>query len=73
MEIKSRATPLFSSEAKPSCYTENENIIAVAEESERLLIINKHELKNHIIMLTEKKDRTLSLKLKGNLLIRGGS
>lgn len=50
MEIGAGNIPLFTSQAKPLCYSQNEQIIAVGEESERILIINKHELKSHFAL-----------------------
>jgi len=50
MEKSTGSTLLFTSKAKPLCYSQGEQMIAVGEESERILIINKHELKSHFAL-----------------------
>jgi hypothetical protein len=47
MEIGEPTIPLFISQAKPLCYSQNEQLIAVGEDSEKIILINKYELKSH--------------------------
>ena len=72
MEPLPKETKLFSSLAQPVLYSQYNNSIAIAHADQRIIFLDT-ELKVSLMMENTLKDKPWSLKMKENIVMRGGS
>lgn len=72
MEPEKNTHPIIKGVSKPLCFSYNGESIVVGEESNQMLLINKHDPAQHFRISTGKTDKTVGLKLTEKLLVRAG-
>ena len=65
--------PIFLGTKKAFCFSQNDSMIAIAQESDQILLADKHDLSKYTFISNDKTDRTISLTLTNTLLVRGGT
>lgn len=58
---------------RPLCHSSNQDSIAIAQDANHILLLQKNDLNRHTYVPTAHTDRVASIKLTDKLLARGGT
>jgi WD40 repeat protein len=73
MEHEINTHPFISTKVRPLCYSSNEHTIAVGQDCNQLLLINKTNLSVESLELKVHLDRVTCIRITDKLLARGGT